>query len=269
MSNATRPIGLPGIHRLFSPVVVLGLLGVFGASIMATLMAPADSGPRASALWLLVKWTPLLFQGFLMNMLLSVAAMALGTVIGAFWGLGQLSHIAPLRGAFWTVTQFFRNAPWLVILFFVMFLVPFELRVAGITVPLPDWLKAIIGLSLPVAANFAEILRGAVQSISSGQWESAESFAFSRRQTMWLIILPQCLRRMLPPWMNLYAMLTMTTVLASIVGVQEVMATVAKVNGAEGRTDLLLPIYTYVLIWFFTYCYPIARFTRWLEQRSA
>ena len=268
MSDMPRQAGLPSLHKVLSPVAVLAVLAVFAASALATLTAQAGTGARENVLWLLVKWTPLLFQGFLMNVLLSVAAMALGTIIGASLGLGQLSHIAPLRGMSWVVTHFFRNAPWLVILFFVMFLMPFEVTVAGITVPLPDWLKAIIGLSLPVAANFAEIVRGAVQSIPSGQWESAESFAFSRRQTMWLIILPQCVRRMLPPWMNLYAMLTMTTVLASIVGVQEVMTTVTKINGAEGRTDLLLPVYTYVLIWFFAYCFPIARFTRWLEQRS-
>ena len=56
-------------------------------------------------------------------------------------------------------------------------------------------------------ANVSEIVRGAVQSIPSGQWESAEALAFTRRQTLWMIILPQCVKRMLPPWMNLYAIL--------------------------------------------------------------
>ena len=61
-------------------------------------------------------------------------------------------------------------------------------------------------------ANVAEIVRGAVRSIPAGQWEAAESLAFTRRQTIWTIILPQCVKRMLPPWMNLYAILTMATV---------------------------------------------------------
>src|SRR3546814_13236491 len=72
-------------------------------------------------------------------------------------------------------------------------------------------------------ANVSEIVRGAVVSLPSGQWEAAESLAFSRCQTLWEIILPQCVKRMLPPWMNLYAILTMATVLASIVGVSEMM----------------------------------------------
>ena len=118
-------------------------------------------------------------------------------------------------------------------------------------------------------ANVAEIVRGAVQSIPTAQWEAARSLAFSRRQTLWKIILPQCVKRMLPPWMNWYAILTMATTLASIVGVSEVMTLTGRITNAEGRTDLLIPIYTYVLLAFFVYCYPIARWTRRLEARYA
>ncbi len=81
-------------------------------------------------------------------------------------------------------------------------------------IPLPDWVKATVGFSLPVMANVAEIVRGAVRSVPSTQWEAAESLAFTPRQTMWRIILPQCVKRMLPPWMNLYSLVTMATVQA-------------------------------------------------------
>ncbi len=62
------------------------------------------------------------------------------------------------------MTQFFRNSPWLVLLFFCMFLLPFEFRIGGTIIPLPDWVKATIGLSLPVMANVSETRarRGAV-----------------------------------------------------------------------------------------------------------
>ena len=94
----------------------------------------------------------------------------------------------------------------------------------GWTLPLPGWLKATFALSLPIMANLSEIVRGAVNSIPTGQWESAESLAFSRRQTMWMIILPQCLKRMLPPWMNWYQILAMATPLISILGVDDACA---------------------------------------------
>jgi polar amino acid transport system permease protein len=225
---------------------------------------------QESILSIMLKWTPLLFQGFIFNLAISFLAMAGGTVAGALLGVWQISLLPPVRAGSWLVTQFFRNAPWLVLLFFCMFLLPFQVRIFGVVIPLPDWIKATFGLALPVMANVSEIVRGAIQSIPSGQWESAESLAFNRRQTLTMIILPQCVKRMLPPWMNLYAILTMATVLASVVGVSEVMTLTGQVLSAEGgRTDLLIPFYSYILLWFFIYCYPIARLTVRLERHFA
>lgn len=223
---------------------------------------------NASIFEVLVRWMPLLLKGFIFNLVISICAMAIGTAVGAALGLGQISLHGWVRKASWLITQFFRNSPWLVLLFFAMFLLPFEITIGGLTIPLPDWAKAIIGLSLPVMANVSEIVRGAVLSLPSGQWEAAESLAYTRRQTLWLVILPQCVKRMLPPWMNLYAILTMATVLASIVGVSEVMTLTGQALSAEGgRTDLLAPFYSFVLLLFFVYCYPISRWTVHLEKK--
>jgi polar amino acid transport system permease protein len=243
------------------------LLAIFLGSV-ATAQVQATAA-QASVLGVLLKWTPLLAQGFLYNLVISVVAMLLGTLAGVLLGLARVSVRAPVRGSASLVVQFFRNAPWLVLLFFIMFLMPFEVTIGQHTIPLPAWLKSTIGLSLPVMANIAEIIRGAVRSIPSAQWEAARSLAFNRRQILWQIILPQCVKRMLPAWMNWYAILTMATTLASIVGVSEVITTVGYVMAAEARTDLLIPIYCYVLLWFFLYCYPIARYTRRLEARFA
>ncbi len=252
---------------LLSSNVGIALVAAFVASVVLAQVQTVAGKP--SVVDLLIKWTPLLATGFLFNLLISVFAMLVGTVSGVLLGFARISLAAPVRGTSWVVVQFFRNAPWLVLLFFIMFLMPFELRVFGATIPFPDWIKATLGLALPIMANVAEIVRGAVQSIPTAQWEAARSLAFSRRQTLWTIILPQCIKRMLPPWMNWYAILTMATTLASIVGVSEVMTLTGRITNAEGRTDLLIPIYSYVLLWFFAYCYPIARWTRRLEARYA
>jgi polar amino acid transport system permease protein len=243
----------------------VALLAAFVASIVVAQVQAIPGQP--SVVELLVKWTPLLAKGFLFNLLISFFAMLVGTLAGVLLGSARISPRPPLRGMSWIVVQFFRNAPWLVLLFFVMFLLPFEFHVGGTTIPFPDWIKATLGLALPIMANVAEILRGAVQSIPTAQWDAARSLAFSRRQTLWKIILPQCVKRMLPPWMNWYAILTMATTLASIVGVSEVMTLTLRITNAEGRTDLLIPIYSYVLLWFFVYCWPISLMTRRLEAR--
>jgi len=261
-----RLSGAPWLRLGGRDVIWLCLLVICITGYAEAQAAAAGREPVVVALW---RWVPLLLQGFGFNILISVLAMLLGTVLGTVLGLMQISLLAPVRFSSWLVTQFFRNAPWLVLLFYCIFLLPFQIQIFGVRIPFPDWIKAIIGLSLPVMANVSEIVRGGVKSIPSGQWEAAESLAFSRRQTIWQIILPQCVKRMLPPWMNLYAILTMATVLASIVGVSEVMTLARRVLAAEVRNDLLIPLYGMILVWFFLYCYPIARLTQWLERRYA
>jgi polar amino acid transport system permease protein len=232
------------------------------------ILGEAQAAPGTpSILATLLKWTPLLATGFLLNIAISFIAMAAGTVAGTFLGLMQISLLPPVRGFAWFMTQFFRNAPWLVLLFYCMLLLPFELTIGGAIIPLPAWMKATAGLALAVMANVSELVRGAVQSIPFGQWEASEALAFSRRQTLWMIILPQCVKRMLPPWMNLYAILVVGTALASIVGVNESMTLTGDILAAENRTELLVPMYLYLLLWFFAYCYPIARATVALERR--
>ena len=277
------PVLLPAAARLVHAAAVERTAGNFrlrlrpahGVALLVLFAigcgwAQAQAQPgHPSILETLWKWTPLLLRGFLFNLAISAGAMAAGTMAGLFLGFAQISLLLPVRKGAWLTTHFFRNAPWLVLLFYCMFLLPFQVTVFGVTIPIPDWIKATLGLSLPVMANVSEIVRGAVQSIPTTQWESAASLAFNRRQTLWLIIFPQCIKRMLPPWMNLYAILTMATVLTSIVGVNEMMSLTRQALSAENRSGLLLAFYSYVLFWFFLYCYPIARWTVRLEARYA
>jgi polar amino acid transport system permease protein len=257
-----------GARRCFSGGLLIAVLAAFGISVLAAdARAAVSSAGSLAVLAILLKWAPLILQGFLFNLLVSVLSMLAGTGLGLWLGLGRVSQFAWLRRAASAVIQFFRNAPWLVLLFYCMFLLPFSITLPFATLPLPDAAKAVIGLSLPVMANVAEIVRGGVQSIPLEQWESGEALAFSRRQILWMVILPQCLRRMIPPWMNLYAILTMSTPLISVVGIQDSMTLARAALVAEGRTDLFIPMYLMLLSWFFLYCYPIARWTAALERR--
>jgi polar amino acid transport system permease protein len=254
--------------RLWHGLALAGFIVL--TSLAAYAQQQAGAAPRTGPLTVLARWTPLLLSGFGFNVLISFISMAIGTALGALLGLGLISLLRPTRVISWTLTEFFRNAPWLVLLFFVMYTLPFRINIGPFSIDLPDWAKAVIGLSLPVMANVAEIVRGGVQSISPGQWEAAESLGFTRRQQLWSIILPQCVKRMIPPWMNLYAILTMATTLAAIVGVNEVLTLAGQIQAAEGgRTDLLAPLYGYILLMFFVYSYPIARLTLRLERRYA
>ena len=176
MRTATTdlPVLLPpkprasGAPRLGGRHIALLLVALaLSVGIGEAAAAPGQAGILAT-IW---KWTPLLAQGYLLNIANSFLAMAIGTIAGTFLGLCQISLLPPVRGVSWFATQFFRNSPWLVLLFYCMLLLPFELRIGGAIIPLPGWFKSTVGLSLPVMANVSELVRGAIQSIPYGQRE--------------------------------------------------------------------------------------------------
>ena len=255
---------LTGYSALF--VVVVTLL----CSLWPMLAVAADFGfiDAMRAFW---RWVPLLVtEGFVLNVMISVFTMFFGTVFGVLLGLAQVSLLTPLRWFAKFTTQLFRNSPWLVLLFIVMLAFPFEIRIGNSIISIPDWMKAVFGLSLPIMANISEIVRGAVASVPSGQWEASESLAFSRTQTLWQIILPQCFKRMIPPWMNWYAILTMATPLVSLLGVEEIITLSRQAMESEdNHPELLVPFFGFALLIFFVYCYPIARITLALEKKFA
>ncbi len=250
----------------YTPFVILVAACLWPAMSMA--QSRYGVSDAFDALW---RWAPfLVWSGFVFNVLISVLAMAVGTIAGAALGLAQISISAPVRAIAWFITQLFRNSPWLVLLFIVLLAFPFQIRVFGTTIPIPDWIKGVIGLSLPIMANISEVVRGAVQSVPTAQWEASESLAFTRRQTLWQIILPQCYKRMLPPWMNWYAILTMATPLCTLLGIEEIITLSRQAMEAEdNHPELLVPFYGFALVLFFLYCYPIARWTIALERKYA
>jgi polar amino acid transport system permease protein len=253
----------------FSPrsLIVIGLLFCLWPGF-AMAQSNYSLSQAMDALW---RWLPFIVgQGFMLNLIVSILTMLIGTIAGVLLGLGQISPLRLVSRLSKLITQLFRNSPWLVLLFIVMLALPFEIQIGDHIFLIPDWLKAVFGLSLPIMANISEIVRGAIQSVPTGQWEAADSLAYSRQQTLWLVILPQCFKRMIPPWMNWYAILTMATPLISLLGVEEIITLSRQAMEAEdNHPELLVPFFGFALVIFFAYCYPIARFTLRLEKRFA
>lgn len=251
---------------LWAWVVALALLVLWPA------MGHASSTyGMTDAFQALLRWIPFIVTGgFFFNVIISFFAMFIGTVLGVILGLMQISPSAVIRWPAQIITQVFRNSPWLVLLFIVLLALPYEIEIGDTIIRIPDWMKAVFGLCLPIMANISEVVRGAINSVPNGQWEAAESLAYTRHQTLWQIILPQCFKRMIPPWMNWYAILTMATPLCSLLGVEELITLSRQAIEAENnRPELLVPFYGFALLIFFAYCYPIARATIALERRFA
>ena len=216
----------------------------------------------------LLPWLPLMGRGLLVNLGMGALAMALACLFGTLLGAAQLAPSAALRRPATWLTQLLRNAPWLVVMFFVMQALPYELPI-GTGWPLPAWLKAVLALTLPATGNFAEIVRGGLRAVPLTQWEAATALGYSPRARLWQVILPQAMRLMLPPAMGLYCIVTMSTALGSLVGVSEGLSVAREVLAAEARTELLLPVYGAVLLAFFLYIFPISMLARALERRRA
>lgn len=93
--------------------------------LLAAGVAEAQSVPgQESVFAAMAKWAPLVGKGFLLNIAISLVAITCGTVLGLFLGLAQISLLLPVRAGSWFLTQFFRNAPWLVLLFYCIFMLP-------------------------------------------------------------------------------------------------------------------------------------------------
>lgn len=214
----------------------------------------------------LIPWMPRLLEGFSLNILISVFSMLIGSVLGVFLGMMQMSVRKGVQMPSRLLTLFLRNSPWLVIIFYVMFLMPFEIHIGSTWYTFPDWVKAVVAFSLPVAGYISEIVRGGMRAVPTTQWEAATALAFSPTRTMFAIILPQALRPMLPPTMNLYCTVAMATSLANIVGIQEVITTTQTILTTETRPGLILPAYGITLVLFFLFIYPISLFSRHLER---
>ncbi|MBZ9855000.1 ABC transporter permease subunit [Mesorhizobium sp. CA13] len=204
--------------------------------------------------------------GFSANIIISFWAMLLSILFGTILGIGLIAEAKLVRVSSEILMNVLRNSPWLVVLYAMLYLLPFEITLFGSTFFLSPLVKSVIGLSLPASANVAEVFRGGIEAIASGQWESARSLGYRRLQILRHVIFPQALPLMTPNLMTIYTMLFIGTSLVVVTGTSDVLSVVRIVTGSDGD-DLATGLYIYVLLLFFLFSFPIAILTRSLERR--
>ncbi|MGE5381468.1 MAG: amino acid ABC transporter permease [Methylocystaceae bacterium] len=169
-------------------------------------------------------------QAIMITIGLSIVGMFIGTIIGLGIALLKISGRKALElfGSFYT--WIFRGIPLLVQLFVLYYGLP------GIGINLPNYVAAIIGLSLCSGAYIAEIIRAGIQSIDKGQMEAALSLGMTRSQAMRRIIIPQTYRRLVPPLANEFITLLKDTSLASVITMVEILRTSELIAANTFRT---------------------------------
>ncbi|MBD2357922.1 ABC transporter permease subunit [Tolypothrix sp. FACHB-123] len=166
---------------------------------------------------------PLLLQGVLVTLQLTVLSVVLGLVGGSLLGIIRLSRIASVRWLARAYVDFFRGTPLLVQIFMIYFGIPALIQELGLTFSFDRLIAGVIALSLNSAAYIAEIVRAGIQSIEPGQAEASQSLGLSSFQTMRYVIFPQAFRRMIPPLGNEFISLLKDTSLVSVIGFEELV----------------------------------------------
>lgn len=191
---------------------------------------------------------------------LSVLSMAASLVLGLLVSFARLSPWRPLRAVSSVYIDFLRGTPLLVQLLWIYYSLPI---LTGIT--FSPFTSAAIALTLNLSAFVSEVYRAGIQSIGRGQREAALALGMSGWQAMRRIILPQSIRRVLPPLGSIWVSLFKDTALVSVIAVPELMYR-GKVLSIE--TYRPLEIYTAVAIIYFLVTYPQARGVDWLFNRA-
>ena len=189
---------------------------------------------------------------------LTVLAWTIGVVLGLIIALTRLSPFIWLRAPATLFVETFRSTPALVQLVWLYYALPIitGLQMSGFT-------SVAVGLGLHTAAYFGEIFRGGIISIERGQVDAAKSVGMVYRQAMVRIILPQAIRRMMPPFMNETANLVKLTSLGSVLAVYELLHAS---NNLITNTYRPLEVYTMAAITFAVIIYPMIHGARMMER---
>lgn len=217
-----------------------------------------DAAPGALEVVWSVRWA--LLAGAGVTVQLALAVILIGTVAGVLAGLVLAYLPLVLRWPVRLLVDVVRGIPVLVLILFTFY------GLAILKVKISPFAAGVVALSLFCAAHVAETLRGAVQSIPVGQTEAGKAIGLTFTQRLLWVILPQAVRRALPPWINTTAEIVKGTTLVSIIGVVELLLATQQ---AVSRTYKPLELYGVAFAIYFLVCFLIAQAGAALERRSA
>lgn len=199
-------------------------------------------------------------HGAKLTVFLTITSMICGFFISIFLALGKMSKIKLISKPCSAYIFFFRGTPLMIQLFAVYFMVPgiFGFSWTGLAgdVYWGAFLAAWISFTMNTAAYCAEIVRAAIQSIDKGQAEAAKVLGFTYRQTMQKIIIPQSIKRMIPPVCNEFVMVLKDASLVFAISLMDI-TTISKNIMSDGSYLVFIPaLIIYLIITaFFTYIF--------------
>lgn len=206
-----------------------------------------------------VEFLPQLGEGLLYTLLVSVVGLVIGFALGALFGMLRLSRFKVVNALATVYIEVVRGTPLLVQAIWLFYALPLIIQYT-----LPSLVAGIIVIGINSGAYIAEIVRGAVQSIDTGQMEAGRSLGMSHHITMLKVIWPQAFKRMIPPLGNQFIISIKDTSLLSVILVPELLF--------QGRTIAsnhfnAVEIYTAVAVFYLAITLSLSGVLRITEKR--
>ncbi len=248
---------LPSSRNLVLMVAVLGLAGCASSSTWGWYVI----NPATDTGWTNIRF---LINGMGATILISVIAALMSMSFGLIVALPGLSSRWYIRAINRVYVEFIRAIPLLPMLFWVFYGLPIIFKSMGLDIPIDPFWGAIITLAVSDSAFTAEIYRAGIQSIARGQTEAAQTVGLNYLQTMRYVILPQAIRRILPPLANQFIYIVKMSAFASVIGMQELTRRANELVVTEYRP---LEIYSLLILEYLVLVLVISAAVRWLERR--
>ena len=239
---------------------------------MALLLVLAGCGTSGTWGWYVINpatangWVNIKFlvSGMGSTILISILAATISIVLGLVVALPGQSAKRGWRIVNRVYVEFIRSIPLLPMLFWVFYGLPIIFKSMGLDIPIDPFWGAVITLAISDSAFTAEIYRSGIQSIARGQREAAQTIGLNYMQTMRYVILPQAVRRILPPLANQFIYIVKMSAFASVIGMQELTRRANELVVTEYRP---LEIYTLLIVEYLILVLIISAGVRWLERR--
>jgi len=228
---------------------------IIGLFIMGLLMKGGILGlaPVESTQW----------GGLPLTLLLSVFGLAAAYPLGVVLALGRQSRMPAIKTLCIVYIEMIRGVPLITLLFMSSIVFPLFLP-EGVTVNVI--LRAQVAIILFTAAYIAEVVRGGLQGMATGQYEAADSLGLNYYQTMRLVILPQALKIVIPPTVSQLISALKDTSLVVIIALYDLLKTTQSVLSDPAWMAFSSELYIFVALIYFGCCYFMSSYSRRLEK---
>ena len=204
------------------------------------------------------------FGGFMLNLVVGLSGIVLSLPVGILLALGRQSKLPLIRWFCIGFIEAVRGVPLITLLFVSNILLPIFLPP---DVTLDSIIRVIIMVTAFASAYMAEVIRGGLQAIPSGQYEAANALGLNYWRSMRLIVLPQALRISIPGIVNTFIGLFKDTTLVIVIGLFDILGIANAMVSNPDWLGLSTETYVFVAVFFFAVCFSMSRYSMWLERR--